>query len=326
MDDKPVIAITMGDPCGIGPEVIAKALASGEIYPLCRPVVIGNAWAMAEAVKLVGTIHASPLQVRQVRSSEGTGEDPHTIDVLDSGNLSPSDITPGQPSAACGRAVAEWRSEARRLVTSGQAQACIMAPVNSDALKMAGVYEAGDTEQGYRFLITGPLRVVHLTDHISIRELPDAVKKEKVRAVLQLVHDSLERWGIPTPRIGVAGLNPHAVGKEEQEEIIPAIEEARKAGINAIGPVPPDTVFRQCAEGQYDVVLAMSHDQGHIAVKTYKFEGTASISLGRPYIQCGVAHGTAFDIVGKGIASPANMLEALKLAATLSAGKGFPKS
>lgn len=321
MADKPIIVITQGDPCGIGPEVVTKALATGEIHPLCRPVVMGSAWAMEQAVKLVG----APLRVRRIESVAEGGENPGTIDVLDPGNLSPSDITVGQVSAACGRAVTEWRVEATRLVSSGEAQGIVMAPINSEAIQLAGVPRTGDGQQGYLFLINGPLRIVHFTDHIPYAQVRDEVKQEKLVPILQLIHDSLGKWGVPNPRIGVAGLNAHAMGAEDREEIAPAVQEAQRRGINAIGPVSPDTVFRQCIDGLYDVVLAMYHDQGHIAIKTYKFEGILSISLGRPFIGTSVAHGTAFDIAGKGIANPASILASIKTCATLASGKGFPK-
>lgn len=325
MPEKPSIAIMMGDPCGIGPEVVTKALMMEEVHSLCRPVVVGSAWAMEQAVKLVGGIHGSSPQVRRVGSVERAGEDPTTIDVLDPENLDPQDITVGRVSAACGRAVAEWRAEARRLVTTGLVHGAVMAPVNSEALQLAGIQQGGDEEGTYNLLITGPLRVVHLTLHIPFSRVSEEIRKDKILAALDLIHRSLSMWGVAGPGIGVAGLNPHAMGREEQEEIVPAIQEAAKRGIKVSGPVPPDTVFRQGVEGLYDVVLAMYHDQGHIAVKTYKFAGTASTSLGRPYIQTSVAHGTAFDIAGRGIANYASILASIKLAASLAAGKGFPR-
>lgn len=321
MAEKPVIAIMIGDPCGIGPEVVVKALASGEIDPLCRPVLVGSAWAVEQAVKLVG----AGATVRRTATVAGAGEDPATIDVLDAGHLAPADITVGHVSAACGRAVLEWQQETDRLVQTGQAQAAVMAPVNQEAITLAGGRGAADAQPMYLFLITGPLRIVHLTDHIPLSQVPAAITKENLLDVLKLVQTSLTQWGIPHPRIGVPSLNPHAVGTEEQEEIVPALQEAHRLGINAVGPVPADTIFRQCVEGDYDVVLALYHDQGHIAAKVYRFHGIAAIQLGRPFLRLSVAHGTAFDIAGKGIADPTSIREAIKIAASLAAGKGFPQ-
>ena len=321
MADKSAIAITIGDPAGIGPEVVTKALATGEVHQVCRPVLIGSAYAIQQAVDLV----KAPLSVRKVESIDGAGADPKVIDIIDPGNLRDEDIKPGQVSAACGKAVSEWIKVAEGLVTSGKAIGTVMASINSDSFKAAGVRAGGGSDAGYLFLLNGPLKVVHLTDHLPVAEAVKEATKENILKLTYLLNDSLAKWGIPNARIGIAGVNPHCQGPEDLNEVVPAVEEARKNGVNITGPVPPDTVFRQGVDGIYDVVIAIFHDQGHVAMKTWKFEGIVSISLGRPYMGTSVAHGTAFDIVGKGIADHHAILNAMKLTATMGGGQGFPK-
>ena len=244
------------------------------------------------------------------------------------GQLDPKFITPAKANAECGRASAAWLKEMDQLALAGKVQATIMGPINTDALKMAGKFdEVVGVEVGktYLFVITGPLRVVHLVHHRHVREVCDLIKKDLVLHALEMTQQNFERWGIKAPRIAVSGWNPHAYGPEDQGEIAPGVELARAKGINVTGPISPDTVYRQNIEGDYDVVLAMSHDQGHIAIKTWGFVGNCSVTLGMPYISTSVAHGTAYDIAGKGVAKADNMLEALKLTANLAAGRGFHK-
>ena len=332
-DKKPLIAITMGDPCGIGPEVIAKALASGEVHPACRPLVVGSAWAMEQAAKLVG----ARLQVREVASPGEAGRSPELADVLDVHNLNPEDVTAGQVSPPCGRAAMEWVSRAAELALAGQVDALVTAPINKEAASLAGYTAIGHMEllqqisgasEVATMLMSGRLRVVHLTTHRSLRRACDYVTKDQILGKLELTQHSFASWGMPDPRIAVAALNPHAsdgglLGKEELEEIGPAVEEARRKGIDAQGPVPADIVFHQAIQGAYDVVLAMYHDQGHIPVKVHGFEHSISANLGLPFVRTSVDHGTAFDIAGRGIANHQSMLEAIGLAIALSTGKGL---
>jgi len=319
MAEKPRIAITMGDPCGIGPEIIAKALASGQIYPLCRPLVIGSADALEAGVKAGGVA----LAVRRVESAAGAGEDPRTADVLDMANFTADDLTVAQASAAGGKAQWEWMRKAQELLAGGQVQGLAMAPVNSQALKLSGVQASFAPSNPHMFNFNGPLRVVRLTDHTQYKDVPNEVKKDKIVPVLEMIHAAFRRWGFSSPRIAVAGLNPHAMGEEEEQEIAPAVKEAQQRGINAQGPFPPDSVFHQCAEGNFDVVLAMTHDQANIAQKTRRLEGT--VSLADPdQIRTSVSHGTAYDIAGKGVASEESILNAIKLAAMMAGGTGFP--
>ncbi len=322
MPDKPILAISIGDPAGIGPEVTVKALADGALA--ARPLLIGDTASVERAVALTG----ARLGVHRVAAAAEARYLPGTLDVLDPGTLAPRDITVGRASGACGRAVLEWIDIADRLARAGAADAVIMGSVNSESIKLSGSrgratrFPPGST---YLFLISGPLRIVHLTDHIPLRQVClEGVRKDNILTLLRLAHASLERWGVAKPRIGVAGLNPHAQGEEEAEEIAPAIAAAVAEGIAASGPVSPDTVFRQGIEGRYDCVMALYHDQGHIPLKTWGFSGNFAFQMGAPYLHGTVAHGTAFDIAGKGIADHSMMRAALTAAASLAAGHGFP--
>ena len=320
MNANPIVATMIGDPCGIGPEIVVKALA--EEAGAVRHLLVGDARVVANAVALT----KAPFVVRAVREPEQAIYEPGCLDVLDPGALDPRAITVGQVSAACGRAASQWWDIACSLARDGRVAAVVKAPVNSEAIRLAGVANPPGVQPGRTFLllVTGPLRVVHLTDHIPLREVFGHVRKEAITALIRMTHESLRRWGVAAPRIGVAGLNPHAYGVEEKQAIAPAIEAARFAGIDADGPVPPDSLFRLCTEGVYDCVIAHYHDQGHIAVKTWRFEGNCAVMLGEPYLRISVAHGTAFDIAGQGRADHRSMACAIRTASALAAGQGFP--
>ena len=331
--EKPAIAITMGDPCGIGPEVVVKALADPRVYASCRPMVIGNTYAMNQAVKATGL----PLTIRETDDPIGAGEDPTTVDVVDIHNLNPEDITVGQISVPCGKAAMEWVTKAGELALAGIVDGIATAPLNKEAAAMAGYESIGHTEllqelSGIKtiatMLMSKNLRVVHLTTHRSLRVACDYVKKDRILDFLQLTHDSFVRWGFPNPRIAAAGLNPHnsdggLLGNEEADEIAPAVQSARERGIDVVGPIPADSVFHQAIAGRYDAVLAMFHDQGHIPVKVYGFEESVTANLGLPFVRTSVDHGTAFDIAGQGIAQHVSMLESIRLAVELARGNGL---
>ena len=333
--DKPIVAVTMGDPCGIGPEVIARALAEKEVNNLCLPIVIGNTWALEQAVNLTGV----SLKVRPIDDVEEAEESPELANIVDPHNLNPEDITVGQISPVCGKAAMEWVTTAAKLAMAGKVQALATAPVNKEAASLAGykaighmelLQEVSGTEKVATMLMSGSLRVVHLTTHRSLRVACEYVTKERVQSMLELTHRSFREWGMPHPRIAAAALNPHAsdgglLGAEEAEAIGPAVEEARRHGIDARGPVPADIVFHQAIKGAYDVVLAMYHDQGHIPIKVYGFEQSVSVNLGLPFVRTSVDHGTAFDIAGKGIADHTSMVETIRLASALCTGKGLSR-
>ena len=330
---KPAIAITMGDPCGIGPEVVVKALADPRVYAACRPVVIGNTYAMQQAVKVAG----QPLAVRETADPTAAGQDPAVVDVVDIHNLNPEAITVGQLSVPCGKAAMEWVTKAGQLALAGVVDGIATAPLNKEAASLAGFQSIGHTEllqelAGIKtiatMLLSKNLRVVHLTTHRSLRVACDYVKKERILEFLQLTHDSFVRWGFPQPRLAAAGLNPHnsdggLLGNEESEEIAPAVAAARERGIDVVGPIPADSVFHQAIQGRYDAVLAMFHDQGHIPVKVYGFEESVTANLGLPFVRTSVDHGTAFDIAGQGLAQHISMLESIRLAVALAQGNGL---
>lgn len=320
MNQKPIVATMIGDPCGIGPEIVVKALA--EASAPVHHLLLGDARAVAAAVALA----KAPFAVRPISALEQARFEPGCLDVLDPGTLDPRDVTVGRVSAGCGRAVTEWWGTATGLARAGRVAAIVKAPVNGEAIRLAGAPAQPGVEPGRTFLllVTGPLRVVHLTDHIPLREVFGHLRQDRVLDLIRMTHESLRRWGIARPRIGVAGINPHACGDEEKQEIAPAIEAARAAGIDAQGPVPPDSLFRQCVEGEYHCVIAHYHDQGHIAVKTWRFEGNCAVLLGEPFLRLSVAHGTAFDIAGQGRADHRSMASAINTAAALAAGQGFP--
>ena len=330
---KPAIAITMGDPCGIGPEVVVKALADPRVYASCRPLVIGNTFAMRQAVQATGL----PLEIKETGDPVAAGRNPAVVDVVDIHNLNPEDITVGQISVPCGKAAMEWVTKAGELALAGIVDGIATAPLNKEAASLAGFQSIGHTEllqelAGAKtvptMLLSKNLRVVHLTTHRSLRVACDYVKQERILEFLQLTHDTFVKWGFPRPRLAAAGLNPHnsdggLLGNEEAEEIAPAVNAARERGIDAVGPIPADSVFPQAIEGRYDVVLAMFHDQGHIPVKVYGFEESVTANLGLPFVRTSVDHGTAFDIAGQGIAQHVSMLESIRLAVELARGNGL---
>ena len=331
---KPAIAITMGDPCGIGPEVVVKALADPRVYDSCRPMVIGNTYAMNQAVKATGL----PLAIRETDDPTGAGEDPATVDVVDIHNLNPEDITVGQLSVPCGKAAMEWVTKAGELALAGIVDGIATAPLNKEAAAMAGYESIGHTEllqelSGARIvptmLMSKNLRVVHLTTHRSLRVACDYVKKDRILDFLQLTHDSASSSGaFPTPASRRPDSTPTTAtadcwATKKPTKFAPAVAAARERGIDAVGPIPADSVFHQAISGRYDAVLAMFHDQGHIPVKVYGFEESVTANLGLPFVRTSVDHGTAFDIAGQGIAQHVSMLESIRLAVELARGNGL---
>ena len=333
VDKRPIIAITIGDPAGIGPEVIVKALSNHIIYDMCRPFVIGESAAVQAAITLI----QKPLILRSIEKVTDTIGKTGTIDILDMHNLDWSKVKIGQISADCGRASMAFLEKAMQLALNHEITAMVNAPINKEATMLAGYTGLGHLEYMARatntkiyatMLATGNLRCVHLTTHYSLREACDRVKKEFILERLKLTDTSFRQWGFGQPVIGVAGLNPHAgengmFGREEIEEIAPAVKEAVRLGIDARGPFPADSIFNRAIKGEFDVILVMYHDQGHIPVKVHGFEKSVSVALGLPFLRTSVDHGTAFDIAGKGIANAESIEEAIKTAVRLSQGKGL---
>ena len=320
---NPLITITPGDPNGIGPEVVAKALAEGNVQQVCTPVVIGSRAALDMGIEIAG----AALKSRLIDEIDQARPNPGFIDVLDDGALQAADIELGANSAVCGAANARWLKQAADLSRSGKTDATVMAPVNSESLALAKADLSDvfgrDPADRYLTLLSGPLRVVHLFDHVLLQDVCQRISASMVTQAVEKTHASLLQWGIEAPRIGVAGLNPHAHGPQEEHAISPGILEAQARGIKVEGPIAPDTVFRHGIDGRYDVVIAMFHDQGHIAIKTWGFVGNCALFMGAPFLFLSVGHGTAYDIVGQGIAEHEMMLTAILQASSLAAGRGF---
>ena len=326
MSEKPYVAITMGDPAGIGPEVVAKALQDASVYEKCRPFVIGNPSAMRDAQSLIGF-----GSTRVTHSLDDIIGAKGSVDVLDLENLDYKNVPSGKVSAAAGKASVEWILEAGNLATEKRIQAIVTAPINKEACTLAGYKDIGHMEifqsqsgatEVATMLMADTLRVVHLTTHRSLRIACDYVTRENVLAKIVLTHENFVNWGFPKPRIGVSALNPHAsdgglLGDEEKKQIVPAIQDARDRRIDAVGPIPADTIFNQAIGGKFDAVLAMYHDQGHIPIKVHNWARSVSVNLGLPYIRTSVDHGTAFDIAGKGIADHESIMEAIRVAVDL---------
>ena len=339
MNQLPILAITMGDPAGVGPEIIAMSLAQEAPYALCRPIVVGDAAMMELGVRSAKV----DLKVRAVERTADARFERGTIDVLDLKLIDASQFAYGTVSAQCGHAAFEAVRTAIDLAMKGEVDGTVTAPLNKEALHVAGHDFAGHTEiyahytgtKKYAMLLADDrMRVIHVSTHVSLHEACDRAKKERVIAVTELILDACKSFGIADPHIGVAGLNPHAgegglFGDEEIREIIPAIEEMRARGWNVEGPVPPESLFSRARSGQFDGCVAMYHDQGHIAFKVGGFEWDrqtqrmvavkgVNITLGLPIIRVSVDHGTAFDVAGKGIANPDAMLMSIEYAALMA--------
>jgi 4-phospho-D-threonate 3-dehydrogenase / 4-phospho-D-erythronate 3-dehydrogenase len=331
----PIIGISMGDPAGIGPEIAAKAFADKKLYDKCRPLVTGDASVMEQAVRIVkANLKVNAIdKVAQAKFQYGT------IDVVDLKDVDVKSLVHGKVSAMCGAAAFDAVKKVIELAMANEVDATVTGPLNKEALNLAGYHYTGHTEIYAEFtktkdytmmLVGGKLRVVHVSTHVSLRQACDCVKKERVYAVIKLAYNTMRDFGIANPRIGVAGLNPHAsdgglFGWEEEKEIMPAIEKARGEGMTVDGPVPPDTLFSKALGGQYDIVVAMYHDQGHIPLKVVGFTwddaakkwnsvSGVNITLGLPIIRTSVDHGTAFGKAGKGTATEESLVNAIDYA------------
>jgi 4-hydroxythreonine-4-phosphate dehydrogenase len=337
--DKPLIGISVGDPAGIGPEITAKALSLAEIHEVCRPLVVGEAEMMREAVRFSGLSQ----QIHAVSSPKEGFYKRGVMDVLDMKNIHGKSIRHKVISAEYGRASYEYVNKVIELALSNEIDATVTGPINKEAINRAGFHYSGHTEiyadltrtKNYAMMLMhNQFRVIHVSTHVSLREACNLVKKDRIYRVIKLGYENVRRLGIEKPRIAVAGLNPHAgesgmFGREEIEEIEPAIRMAQEEGLNVEGPVPPDTVFSKMQGGQYDLVVVMYHDQGHIPTKLFGFQyddktktwGSMSgvnITCGLPIIRVSVDHGTAFGKAGEGRANPESMTQAIKIAAQLA--------
>ncbi|CAA9426674.1 MAG: 4-hydroxythreonine-4-phosphate dehydrogenase [uncultured Rubrobacteraceae bacterium] len=326
MKELPV-AVTLGDPAGIGPEIIAGTFTGKGFQDENRAFVIGDTGILRRAVDLMGL----PLGVNEIEKPEEALYEPGSVDVLPVGEL-PEDLPFGKLDARAGAAAFEYVRRATELALEGSVGAVATAPLNKEAMHMGGYEYPGHTEilaelTGTKdfamMLVTEELRVIHVSTHVSLREAIDRVSKERVLTVIRLARDVLSKIGVEEPKIAVAGLNPHAgenglFGDEDTEHIAPAVAEAREEGINVTGPHPPDTVFAKARNGEFDMVVVQYHDQGHIPIKLMGFEGGVNVTVGLPFFRTSVDHGTAFDIAGTGRADHSSMRITIELARDLA--------
>lgn len=328
MNNRPIIGITMGDAAGVGPEIIMKSLAHASVYDQCRPVVIGDAARLRDAGDRAGV----SLEVRAINEpSEGHFEH-GVVDCIDL-KLIPSDLPYGKLSAVAGDAAYQFIARTVELTTKGELDAICTAPLNKEALHAGGHIFPGHTEmlayltgieEVSMMLVAPNLRVIHVTTHIGLLDAIRKIEPGLVQRTIERAHETLVRAGFSNPRIGVCGINPHAGENglfgygEEEEKIIPAVKVLQKRGWDVEGPLPADTLFFRAGRGDFDVVVAMYHDQGHGPVKVMGLEAGVNITVGLPVIRTSVDHGTAFDIAGQGIADERSMLEAFRQAVELA--------
>lgn len=342
MSKKPILGITMGDPASIGPEITVKALSDPAIYEKCSPIIIGDAAVMEAAVGIVG----KNVKINAVSDVKEAKFEFGTIDVYDMKLVDMDKLERGVVSAMAGNAAFQYVKKVIELAMNHEVDATVTNALNKEAMNLAGHYYSGHTEiyaeytgtKKYTMMLAHEnLRVVHVSTHVSLREACDRVKKDRVLEVIRIADQACKELGIKEPKIGVAGLNPHSgengmFGREEIEEITPAIEAAKGEGIIVDGPVPPDTVFSKARGGWYDIVVAMYHDQGHIPLKVVgfvynqaeqKWDAVAgvNITLGLPIIRASVDHGTAFDQAGKGVANELSLINAMDYAIRMSEGR-----
>ena len=335
----PKIAITMGDPAGIGPEIVVRALSKRETYEKCKPIVTGDAQVIENAIAFLG----ESLKVHRVSDVSDATFEYGTIDVYHIDCMDMSTFQLGVVQSQCGNAAFLAVKTAIELAMNGDVDATVTAPLNKEALNLSGHHYDGHTEiyatftntKKYAMLLADEhLRVIHVSTHVPLRKACDLVKRERIIEVTELITDACRLFGIENPRIGIAGLNPHSsdnglFGTEEADEIIPAVEMLKGRGFNVDGPVPPDSLFAKAKCGQYDGCVAMYHDQGHIPFKVLGFNWNketgkmdsvkgVNITLGLPIIRVSVDHGTAFDVAGKGIASDDALLVSIDYASKMA--------
>jgi 4-phospho-D-threonate 3-dehydrogenase / 4-phospho-D-erythronate 3-dehydrogenase len=342
MSTKPIIAITMGDPASIGPEIAIKALLNKKVYDNCNPVLVGDAVVFQDMINHLG-LNAGINVIKDVKEAQFVYGTP---DILDLQLTDTKKLKLGEISAMAGNASFQAVKKVIELALAGEVDATVTGPINKKSINEAGHHFAGHTEIYAHYtgtkkyamlLVEEAMKVIHVSTHVSLRQACDLVKKDRIIEVIELLHNGIKQLGDDNVKIGVAGLNPHAgdsglFGWEDDQEIKPAVEEARRLGYDVEGPVPADTLFSKAATGYYGGVVAMYHDQGHIPFKLTGFRWNAekkqmdsvkgvNITMGLPIIRTSVDHGTAFEIAGKGVASPDAMLLAIESAVKLSKNK-----
>jgi 4-hydroxythreonine-4-phosphate dehydrogenase len=325
---RPIVAITMGDAAGVGPEIIVKALQAAEVHRICRPLVIGDAGRLRKAAAIVG----SKLPVNSLQEAAAARFSPAAIDCLDL-DCVPADLPFGKLSAKAGDGAYRFIAKAVELAMAGSIDAVCTAPLNKEALHAGGHLFPGHTEllaalsgtkEVSMMLSTPKMRVIHVTTHIGLLDAIERIEPGLVERTIRRGHDALLKACVAKPHVGVCGINPHAgehglFGRGEEElKIQPAIDSARKSGIDVEGPLPADTLFFRAGRGDFDLVVAMYHDQGHGPVKVLGLEAGVNITIGLPFVRTSVDHGTAFDIAGTGKADERSLIEALRQAVQLA--------
>ena len=324
---RPTLALTLGDPAGIGPEIMAKALAEGSAYDALIPVTIGDHGVLAQAINGCGL----ELRLRRIEHPSDARGERGVVDLIDLANV--AEVRFGEIVADQGRAALEWIGRACALARDGSVDGIVTGPINKQAAKAGGLRFPGHTElladllgadpdDVYTMFVVGPLRIFFLTRHLALRAAIDALEEDRVHAAIVRVGELLGELGVASPRVALAALNPHAgehgmMGDEEGRILEPAVARARADGVDVVGPVPADAVFHQGHEGRFDGVIALYHDQGHIASKTLDFFGTVSATLGLPVVRTSVDHGTAYDLAGRWEADARGQVAALRVAAEL---------
>lgn len=322
--NRPKIAIPMGDPAGVGPEIVVKTAVTKEIQDLCDLIIIGDRKVLEKASRICGV----NLQIHSIENVEDGNYQEGILNVIDLGNIDLEKMEYGKVQGMCGKAAFEYIKKSVELAMNHEVDAIATTPINKESLRAGKIDYIGHTEilgdlshsrDPLTMFEVANMRVFFLTRHMSLRNACDAITKERVLEYIQRCTKALKQLGV-TGKMAVAGLNPHSgehglFGYEEVEAVSPAVEEAQKLGYDVVGPIGADSVFHQALQGKYQAVLSLYHDQGHIATKTYDFERTIAITLDMPFLRTSVDHGTAFDIAGKGIVSAVSMIEAVRLAA-----------
>ncbi|MFT3781346.1 MAG: 4-hydroxythreonine-4-phosphate dehydrogenase PdxA [Nibricoccus sp.] len=329
--ELPILAITLGDPAGTGPELITKALVLPEVRSLCRILVVGDAAVLQRAAGYTGVaLKVNPVtDVTHARFAEDA------VDVFDLHNVDLSTLQVGKVDPMAGKAAYEAVKVAAELALAGKVSAIVTSALNKAAMNQAGYHYDGHTgllakvcksPGATMMLAADKLRVSHVSTHVPLRVAVERVRPERIMKVLRLTNDAIKKLGVAKPKIAVAGLNPHAgenglFGDEEQKYITPAIEEARREGMDVTGPYAGDTIFFRCAQGEFDAGVAMYHDQGHVAAKMLGIWRGVNVTLGLPIIRTSVEHGTDFANAGTGRGDPRSLVEAIKLAAIMAKNK-----
>lgn len=325
---KPLIAIPMGDPAGIGPEIVVKALGNKEVYNVARCVVIGDRKVLEDAIRFT----KSDLHIKLIKKPEEGDYNEGTLNLIDLDNVNMEEFEIGQVSGMCGKAAFEYIEKSIELANNKEVSAVSTTPINKESLKAGNINFIGHTEifgelTGTKdpltmFEVHG-MRVFFLTRHVSLRKACDLITKDRIKDYVKRCKEVLKKLGVTEGTMAIAGLNPHSgehglFGDEEVNHVTPAVEELQAEGYDVVGPIGADSVFHLALQGRFNSVLSLYHDQGHIATKTLDFERTIAITGGMPILRTSVDHGTAMDIAGKGIASEVSMVEAILLGAKYS--------